>query len=171
MSRGRRTAYALLVAALVACGDQERVEVAPADLPGNEACAVDGMLVAVHEGPKAQILRANGERAYYCDTKEVFAELLDPVRRRAVVGIWFQALDDASWAAHADGWSPAHGLHFVVGSRRMGAMGPTLVPYRDRARAVAFAEEHGGEVVGFAAIDAAVLKRVRRQAVEHWRSK
>lgn len=126
------------------------------------------MLIAQHDGPKAQLLRTNGERALFCDAGEVFGEWLDPVRQRRIVDVWFQALDDAPWEAHPDGWERAQDLYFVAGSRRMGAMGPTLAPFRQEAAARTFVEEFGGTVYRFAEIDAAVIQQVRRQGIDHW---
>lgn len=151
---------------LVACADAPSVQVAPQDLGANESCAIDGMLLAVHHGPKSQLQRADGSRAHFCDTKEIFAELLDPVRRKRVLGVWFQPLDDHPWEAHVDGWVAADSLWLVVGSSRMGAMGPTLAPFVHRQGADAFVDEHGGDVVRFADVDAAMLERVQQQGVE-----
>jgi copper chaperone NosL len=156
---------ALVGILLVACGAREVERADPIAIAADEACALDGMLLAYHEGPKAQLLRKNGERAFFCDCKEVFAELLDPVRRRQVVGIWFQALDDASWQAHADGWVRAEELFFVAGSDKMGAMGPTLAPFVSSAKAEDFIKKHGGRIYRFAAIDAALIQQLREQGI------
>lgn len=152
-------------ALLTACGAKEVERAEPIAIEPAAACALDGMLLAYHEGPKAQLVRKNGERAYFCDSKEVFDELLDPVRRRQVAGLWFQALDDAPWEAHADGWADAEKLFFVAGSSKMGAMGPTLAPFVARQRAEAFVGEYGGRIYRFAEIDATLMGQLRTQGM------
>ncbi|MFT5085753.1 MAG: copper chaperone NosL [Planctomycetota bacterium] len=166
MKRGR---WSLLTCVLLmACGAKEVQQIESAPIAAAEACALDGMLLAYHEGPKAQLLRKNGERAFFCDSKEIFGELLDPVRRRQVAGIWFQALDDARWEAHADGWVRAEVLFFVVGSAKMGAMGPTLAPFSARKKAEVFAREHGGEIYRFDEIGSQQMQILREQAIAEW---
>ncbi len=150
---------------LVACGAKEVERAEPIAIEAAESCALDGMLLAYHEGPKAQLVRKNGARAFFCDSKEVFAELLDPVRRRQIAGIWFQALDAAPWEAHADGWVSAEGLFFVAGSGKMAAMGPTLAPFVERAKADAFVGEHGGRIYRFDQIDLALMRQLREQGM------
>jgi len=153
---------------LMACGAKEVQQVESVPIADAEACALDGMLLAYHEGPKAQLLRKNGERAFFCDCKEIFDELLDPVRRRQVAGIWFQALDEAEWEAHADGWVRAEALFFVAGSTKMGAMGPTLAPFSVRKNAEGFVREHGGEIYRFAEIGTEQMQILREQAIAEW---
>lgn len=168
ISGWRSRGLVLLVATLLGCSSEPAVEAVPVDVGAGQACALDGMLIAQHDGPKGQLLRINGERALFCDAGEVFGEWLDPVRQRHIVDVWFQALDDAVWKAHADGWERAQDLYFVIGSRRMGAMGPTLAPFREEGSAQAFILQYGGAVYRFADIDAEVMEQVRRQGIDHW---
>ncbi len=152
---------------VMGCGEPEQIAPEVAALGPDASCALDGMLLAVHDGPKSQLLRADGLRAFFCDTKEIFSELHDPVRQRRVRGVWFQTLDEHSWDAHADGWAPADSVLLVVESSRMGAMGPTLAPFLDRAAAQRFVAEHGGRILPFADIDPALLAQLQRQGMEH----
>jgi copper chaperone NosL len=154
-------------AILYACSPEPAAPVVPLDVSSGQACALDGMLVGYHDGPKAQVLRKNGERAFYCDAREVFGEWLDPVRRRHIVDVWFQTLDNAPWEAHADGWDRAQNLYFVAGSRRMAAMGPTLAPFREAAAARYFVDRYGGSIYRFDEIDATLMRQLRRQGIDH----
>ncbi|HJP30545.1 MAG: nitrous oxide reductase accessory protein NosL [Candidatus Latescibacteria bacterium] len=160
-------ALLLLLTLLSACGPEPATDVVSLPVPPGEACTLDGMLIGQHDGPKAQLLRHDGERAYFCDAAEVFGEWLDPVRQRRVAGLWFQGLDEGPWEAHDDGWSQAQDLFFVAGSRRLGAMGPTLAPFMKQASARAFVEQYGGTIYRFDDIDAAVIQRLRRQRFDH----
>ena len=46
---------------------------------------------------------------------------------------------------------------FVVGSERVGAMGPTLASFGERATARAFADNYGGRLMRYEEIDLGVL--------------
>jgi hypothetical protein len=48
----------------------------------------------------------------------------------------------------------------------MGAMGPTLVPFRERGQAEAFVAAHGGRLVDFDHIDATLLEAHARRTRE-----
>ena len=146
---------------LLGCGAaREEIELTPATIPRGQACALDGMLLEAHDGPKVQLLRTDGSRAFFCDAKEVFEEWLDPVRRRRVAGVWFQTLDQGGWAA-------PESLYFVVGSDQVSAMGPLLAPFAEVAGADAFAAEHGGRIVRVGDIDASLLEALRQQGMTH----
>lgn len=168
MTPTRRHILQLAGMALLACAPEPELQATPVDIAPDDACALDGMLIAEHEGPKAQLLRANGERALFCDAGEVFAEWLDPVRRHRIAGLWFQVLEEGPWEAHAGGWARAEDLIFVVGSQRMGAMGPTLAPFRLRASAERFVQQYGGTILRLDEIDATVMQHIRRQGIERW---
>ena len=159
------SAAALIAVLMGACSETAQLEPSPVDSGPDQDCAVDGMLLAVHEGPKSQLLRADGTHAFFCDTKEIFDELLDPVRQRRVKRVWFQTLDMHTWEAHANGWAPPDSLYFVAGSRRLGAMGPTLAPFLTAAQARAFVADHGGRILRYGDINAVLLQQLRRHGM------
>lgn len=49
----------------------------------------------------------------------------------------------------SDDWTDAEDAHYVVGSRARTPTGEAVVPFSDAAEARAFADAHGGEVVGW----------------------
>ena len=163
MSHRHAVIARLTIACLCACAGTPASDPAPVDIGPDVACAVDGMLLSVHQGPKSQLLRTDGSRAFFCDTREIFGELLDPVRRRRVEGIWFQSVDRGGWEARGDGWAAPESLLFVAGSARLGDMGPTLAPFASEEEARRFVDEHGGRVLGFGEIDAAVIEQLERE--------
>ena len=165
MKRWHAAVAGLTFAWLAGCADPRESAPAPVDIAPDAACAVDGMLISVHDGPKSQLLRADGSRALYCDTREIFAELLDPVRRRRVTGVWFQTLDHNAWEAHADGWARPESLLFVAGSRRTGPMGPTLAPFMSATEARRFVVDHGGRILSYGDIDSALITELQRQGM------
>ncbi len=163
-----RPALAALLLFLSCSGETPEPEALP--LRRDVVCSVDGMILMDYAGPKAQMVHLNGNRSYFCDTREAFEAILRAVAGRRVRSVWFQTLDSAPWEAHADGWEPGRGhdgegLCFVAGSARRGAMGPTLAPFSRRGNADAFAAAHGGTVYTFDEIDEAVLEALKKQAM------
>lgn len=149
-----------------ACSDPPPAENAPLDIGPDQVCALDGMLVDAHAGPKAQVLRRDGSRAFFCDAKEAFEETLAPWANRRVAGIWFQNLDRAGWESHPDGWAAADSLYFVGGSTKIGPMGPTLVPFRERSNAESFVAHHGGQIYRYNEIDLGLVKKLKMQGID-----
>lgn len=156
---------ALAFIGLCGCAEEVALQVRPVAVTRAHACALDGMTVIDHHGPKAQILRRDGSRAIFCDAKEALGELLDPVRGKQVAEVWLQTLDEHPWASHADGWAVAAELHIVSGSAKMGSMGPTLAPFVDRAGAEAFVARYGGQIYRLDEIDNEVVEALMRQGI------
>ena len=46
-------------------------------------------------------------------------------------------------------------------------MGPTLAPFREAAAARDFVERYGGSIYRFDEIDAALMRQLRRQGIDH----
>ena len=157
--------FALVLLGLCSCSEEVVEEIRPVDITRAHACALDGMTVIDHHGPKAQILRRDGSRAIFCDAKEALGELLDPVRGKQVLEVWFQALDEHPWASHPDGWVVGGQLHIVSGSSKMGSMGPTLAPFREIAGAQAFVAQYGGRIYRLDEIDSEVVEDLTQQAM------
>lgn len=159
----RNDLWAAAAVVLLGCGAaKEEPAPAPVAIPRGQACALDAMLIEAHDGPKVQLLRTDGSRAFFCDAKEVFAEWLDPVRGRRVAGVWFQTLDQG---ARQGGWAAPESLYFVAGSDQVSAMGPLLAPFAEAAGAAAFAAEHGGRIVRVGDIDASLLEALRHEGM------
>ena len=156
-----------MIAALVwlyGCADQP-IETHPLKITRAHACALDGMTIIDHHGPKAQLMRRDNSRALFCDAKEAFTELLDPLRRKKIVKVWFQTLDEAPWESHPNGWVEAADLYFVSGSAKRGSMGPTIAPFENRAKAQEFVERYGGKIYSFSQIDAVVIEALQQQGI------
>ena len=93
-----------LTALALSCGcAAETPDPLPLSLTRDIVCSVDGMILMDYDGPKAQLVHANGTRSYFCDTREAFEVALKAVGGRRVRKLWFQTLDAAPWQAHADG--------------------------------------------------------------------
>jgi len=150
------TAVLLIVATLLAaCGNQADTGVAPVEIAQDSSCALDGMLLADYPGPKAQIhYDGTPEPEFFCDTMEMFSLYLKPEQARKVKAIYVQDLDKTTWEAPKGAWIDAKAAFYVVGSKKRGAMGPTIPSFGTRAGAQKFAEGNGGKVYPFAQLTA-----------------
>jgi len=158
--------FIVALVGLIGCGGEEvALEIAPVDITRAHACALDGMTVIDHHGPKAQILRRDGSRALFCNAREALGELLDPARSKKVTATWLQALDEHPWKSHPDGWVLAGELFIVSGSSKMGSMGPTLAPFVSRVKAEKFVANYGGRIYRLEQIDGAVVEALKRQGM------
>jgi copper chaperone NosL len=163
----------LLVAVLLllaACERKPGSETATPKVLTRAAVSIDdGMILLDYPGPKGQLQRRGGETEYFCDTPGLLRAMRDPARANGVAGAFVQAFDGRAWDSYTDGWVPMAAPHYVIGSDRMGAMGPTIVPFVERSAADAFAARHGGEVVTYEALTAERLEAHARMAGEAFR--
>lgn len=115
-----------------------------------------GMMLTEHEGPKGQILlKGSDEPVWFSSARDAITFTLLPEEPKDIAAIYVSDMGAAaSWAdPGADNWTDARAASFVIGSDAEGSMGGTeAVPFADKAKAEAFAGEHGGAVVGFDAI-------------------
>ncbi|AMO25249.1 NosL [Ramlibacter tataouinensis] len=138
----------VLLATVAACSS--RVEQAkPQEITKETVCALDGMLLAEHPGPKGQIHYDQGAPDFYCDTKEVLAMVLRPEQRRRVTGVFVQDMGKADWNQPSGHWIDAKGALYVLGSRRNGSMGPTVATFGREEDAQQFVKQYGGKVLRF----------------------
>ena len=151
------TSRSILLAAalaLAACGEGTSTTAsAPAEFTASTACVLDGMLLAEHPGPKAQILYDGAaEPDFFCDTVEMFNVYLQPAQVRAVRAVYVQDMGKADWDEPRGQWIDARSAFYVVGGKRRGSMGPTIASFAEREAATRFAGEYGGQVLPFAEV-------------------
>lgn len=137
--------------ALTACSkDTAPSATGPGEFTASTACVLDGMLLAEHPGPKAQIVYAGAAGPeFFCDTVEMFNVYLQPEQVRPVQGIFVQDMAKADWDEPRGQWVDARSAFYVVGSKRRGSMGPTIASFATREAATGFAGEYGGAVHAF----------------------
>lgn len=119
--------------------------------------AVDGMILLDYPGPKGQVLKKNGATDYFCDLPEFINAIQDSERTHGHPQAYVQAFDGREWGSYIDGWVEASRPVYVIGSDRMGAMGPTLVPFLEMEAAKAFTDEHGGRILRLAELTPEVM--------------
>ena len=147
-----------LLLGLVGCQKEPQPKAgAPVTLTRAAVSVDDGMILLDYPGPKSQMLKRDGTVDYFCDTVGLLNALHDPLRAHAISRAFVQPFDGRKWGSYADGWMEASESVYVIGSRRMGAMGPTLVPFREAGNAQAFAAANGGRILTFAEITAKVM--------------
>lgn len=152
----------------------------PVRLRGGVDCDVCGMVIGKHPGPTGQIFyreqspQGHANPARFDSLKQCFFPYLFEHRQRgwsasalyvtdysAVDYTVETAADEPHISSHPEpgAFAAAKDLHYVVGSRVIGAMGPDFIPFADRADADAFSADFGGEVLSFGAIDEGVIGR------------
>jgi len=145
----------LAVLTLAACEEEAAAPAARA-LTDEAIGHYCGMMLTEHEGPKGQILLEGiDDPVWFSSARDAVAFTLLPEEPKDIAAIYVSDMGKApSWAdPGADNWTDARTASFVIGSAAEGGMGGAeAVPFADRARAEAFAAEHGGRVVAFDAI-------------------
>lgn len=127
-------------------------------LTREHVCALDGMILMDHAGPKAQIIWKDGKRTFYCDVREAFTVWLDPIQQKRINQFFIQNFDSLEWGAHTGNWINAKAAYFVIDSRKRGAMGLSYVPFSKKSEAETFQKKEGGKVVTFDEMTATVLE-------------
>lgn len=138
----------IVMTALLACS-KPVAPVAPQEITAGTSCSLDGMTLADFPGPKAQIHYAMGEPDYFCDTVEMFSIYLKPEQKKRVTGIFTQDMGKSDWESPKANWIDAKQAFYVLGSKKMGSMGPTLAAFSIEQDANKFVKEFGGKVLAF----------------------
>lgn len=159
MRRALALAFGLL---LLGCGEEAANEPpAPAALTRDAIGHYCGMIVADHEGPKAQIYVGDEEEPiWFTSVRDAIAFTLLPEEPKDLAAVWVtdmgRAEERAGGWSHPENdraWIDARGAFYVLGSARRGGMGQAeAVPFAERAAAEAFVERHGGRIVTFSEI-------------------
>ncbi|HYD78128.1 nitrous oxide reductase accessory protein NosL [Ramlibacter sp.] len=149
-------ACAAPAATLLACSPDtggSAAAAAPVEIDPATTCDLDGMLLADYPGPKAQIHYAGvAAPVFFCDTTELFAQLLRPEQVRPVRAAYVQDMAKADWNKPMGHWIEARSGFYVAGSKRHGSMGPTFASFATREAADGFAKAFGGRVYAFAEV-------------------
>jgi copper chaperone NosL len=147
---------ALLAAIALAACKKEAGKPAPQAVSDAAIDRYSGMMLAEHEGPRGQIfVKGEKDPVWFSSARDTIAFTLLPEEPKDIVAIYVSDMGAApSWAdPGATNWTDAKTASYVIGSDAEGGMGGAeAVPFADKAKAEAFAREHGGKVVGFDAI-------------------
>jgi nitrous oxide reductase accessory protein NosL len=172
-------ATAAVVASLAGCGGSDDAP-EPITIGETDRCDVCGMVIRNHPGPIAQIFYADnepadhGNPARFCSAWEAFQYDFNRQNegwtRRAFYTTDYSGVDyeittdggDRFISAHpsAEAFAAGESVTFDAGSSVLGAMGADLIGFADESDARAFADEYGGEVVGFADVTPSVISEL-----------
>lgn len=151
MSRAALPLLLLVLAALAAPGCLQSTE---------DRCPLCGMPPDVYDGPRGRLVLQDGDTVTFCSTAELFRVLTQPdFDHDTVAAVQVQDVARAGWKRPEGGWIDARDAHYVAGSDRRAAMGPTLVSFANEMAAETFAANHGGEVYTFQELDGDTLKQ------------
>ncbi len=143
---------ALLLSALSAC-QPDIQPIAAQDFDQATTCSLDGMSLADYPGPKAQVLYQGATHPeFFCDTVEMLNILKNPDEARRVKAVYTQDMGKADWQTPRGHWIDARSAFYVIGSKKHGAMGPTIASFAVRAEAEKFVAAEGGDVRSFDAV-------------------
>lgn len=157
---------------LAGCSDPEEQVTEkpdPVHFESGDECHVCGMAITRFPGPKGEAITAREEKVNkFCSTRDMFSWALQPENAKRDHTLYVHDMAQTNWE-HPDDTTliDAREAFFVVGSERTGAMGPTLASFASEDSAVEFANEFGGEVVGFDDITMEHLTQERSQAMSH----
>ncbi|RRQ21775.1 nitrous oxide reductase accessory protein NosL [Thiohalobacter thiocyanaticus] len=136
----------------------------PVAIEAGDECHVCGMIITRFPGPKGEVFVQRREAPLkFCSTRDLFVWLRQPESAAIVEAVYVHDMGQAAWDSPGlEHLIPAGSAWYVVGSGQRGAMGPTLASFAERGAAEAFAETHGGRVLGYEAIDLEVLEGMTR---------
>lgn len=139
-----------LLLATFALGCAKKDEVIKAvEIDRATSCSLDGMILMDYPGPKAQIHYDKGEPDFFCDTMEMFSIYLRPEQKKRVKALFTQDMGKTPWEQPKGSWIDAKTAYYVLDSKKLGAMGPTLAAFSRMEDAQAFVKQFGGKVLRF----------------------
>lgn len=143
----------LLLFAFAACGEERQAgKPAPQNLDREAIGYYCNMIVADHQGPKAQIfLKDRKDPIWFSSVRDGLAFTMLPEEPKNRSAFYVNDMGKADWSAPGDDtWIEAENAFFVIESGMRGGMGALeAVPFSDKGAAEAFTAQHGGNVVVF----------------------
>ena len=138
----------------------------PMIIPKDVSCGKCGMYPANYPRWQSQIIFKDGSMTPFDGCKCLFNFMFSMDQhdkahsRDDVVVVWVKSFNSGEWMNAMD-------AHFVVGSNMMGPMGKELVPFADKAEAMKFHQEQGGDMMMYADITPEVLKSLMGGMKKH----
>jgi copper chaperone NosL len=151
-----KTLVIVAAVALTGCGEDETELPTAAALDRDATGHYCNMTVVDHPGPKAQIhVKGKPSPVWFSSVRDAVVFTLLPEEPKAIAAIYVHDMGQvADWSIPSDtAWIEARAAHYVIGSSRTGGMGlPEAVPFKEMEKAMTFAGQYGGHVVGWKAI-------------------
>lgn len=146
---GRMIVAAFAFVLVTACHEDSHTLPPPHEIADSTVSVLDGMSLNEYPGPKAQIIYADGQTDFFCDTMGLFSVYLRPEHDRKVSAIYVQDMGAADWQHPVGHWIDAKQAIYVIGSKKLGAMGQTFVSFASQSGAEQFAKSEGGKLYRF----------------------
>ncbi|MFQ6370660.1 nitrous oxide reductase accessory protein NosL [Shewanella sp. YIC-542] len=125
----------------------------------HDRCHLCGMVIHKHPGPKGELLMSDGMVPKFCATRDMFSFALQPENQRRIKAMYVHDAGRTDWEHPEDSaFMDATKAWYVYGSRRKGAMGPSLAPFSSREAAEAFAASWGGRVLAYEDVTLSLLE-------------
>ena len=165
----------LLISLLALAGCSEPQKSAAREKPAavhfedGDECHVCGMAITGFPGPKGEVITEKQQQVHkFCSTKDMFSWVLQPENIKRDHTLYVHDMAQSEWDSPVDtALVDAREAFYVIGSDRLGAMGPTLASFADSTAADNFAAEFGGQVKAFADITMSDLNTARPAAMDH----
>ena len=131
--------------------------ITPQVIPEGVSCGKCGMYPAKYPRWQSQIVFKDGSMTPFdgCKCMFNFMSAMDQHDKKHsmddVAAIFVKDFNTGEWLNGVD-------AHYVVGSDMMGPMGKELIPFKDKAAAMKFHHEQGGNMMSYAEITPEVLK-------------
>ncbi|PMS17817.1 nitrous oxide reductase accessory protein NosL [Trinickia dabaoshanensis] len=142
-------AAALVLALAAGCGTDAGTPPAPHQITDTTVSVLDAMSLNDYPGPKAQIVYADGHADFFCDTLGLFSVYLRPEHDRKIGALYVQDMGSTDWQRPVEHWIDAKRAFYVVGSKKLGAMGQTFASFSKEDDARRFMRAEGGKLYRF----------------------
>ncbi|WP_053076203.1 nitrous oxide reductase accessory protein NosL [Marinobacter psychrophilus] len=159
--------------ALAGCSDPQKSAAtekpAAVHIEDGEECHVCGMAITGFPGPKGEVITEKRQQVHkFCSTRDMFSWVLQPENIKRDHTLYVHDMAQSEWDSPLDtALIDAREAFYVIGSERMGAMGPTLASFANSKAAEGFAAQFGGQVKAFADITMSDLNAASPAAMDH----
>ena len=152
-------------AILTACSPGKAKLPPPRKITSATTSKLCGMFLKQYPGPESQIIYRNGKTYFFCDTVELLEWIhLKSVAARVPLVMYVQDMTHNSWEHPNDRFINAKNAYYVIGSKRMGCMGPTFVSFSNKTAANKFIEKYGGKIYKFNEITVKMINNAANPA-------
>ncbi|MGV8894197.1 MAG: nitrous oxide reductase accessory protein NosL [Burkholderiaceae bacterium] len=155
----RKLVGGLALCILLPACNKAATKVAALEPTSETVCELDGMILKDYPGPKAQIHFTEGKPEFFCDLMELFTMVLVPEQMRPVAAVFVQDMGKTPWERPNGNWIDAKSAIYVVGSKKLGSMGPTFGSFSSMQDAEAFVKKEGGKILRFEQITPGMVNR------------
>lgn len=160
-----RTVLLVLALLVAGCHDPGSTSIQrPVAILKDDVCAVCGMYIAASPGPRGEAYVEGRKGPLKFDsTRDFFAYVLQPENKLRLQSLFVQDTARIDWhhpSNAADSFIDARTAYYVIWQPLPGSMGPTLASFEKHAAAMAFIEQHGGEVFRFDDVTPELIARL-----------